>query len=490
MEKSDFRLSDEPSFSSLKEFVEYVNNKLKETNLLSQRVKFVADVVKVKPYNGTLYITVSQESEDGKKIELTVILWKTLVSSVLKYIGVKNFYDLEHKKWEFQGRLSFYNDRFQFSFWADSIAPQGESDILKRRQKIKEALQQQGLITTVLHELSELEPIRLVAVVTSKTAQGYFDFLSNLLVPENYRPVVHLYESSMQGASTAQEVIAALDRIEEFWITTQLKYDVVAIIRGGGGPSDLMFFDDYNLAVRIAKMNEHIPVLTGIGHEKDETVADYVAWRRFPTPTAVAKEISNQIKKYLDDMERHYREIKQMMMNTIDLTETKIQSGAFNVIKDSFNNSQVRALRDIREDAKFFVNSINVSELERKASIEFVGKISKNLDLKFTEIKEAADNVKGMVGKYLNSAIDNRYRELNIFENISASIDKRYVSLFNMTENVKSGWEAIGGPLNALSLGGALLTKDGELINSIKKLKRGDTIRISLIDGKSSAKII
>jgi len=485
--------SSEPIFSSLKEFVEYVNDRLRETNLLSQRFKFVADVVKVKPYNGTLYITVSQEADDGKKIELTVVLWKTRVKKVmndLSTLGIKSIYDLEHKKWEFQGYLSFYTDRFQFSFWADYIAPQGESDIVKRRQKIKEALERQGYITKIVHELSELEPIRFIAVITSKTAQGYFDFLSNLLLPDSYRPIVHLYESSMQGASTSQEVIAALDRLKDFCENYGFRYDVIAIIRGGGGPSDLMFFDDYELAVKIAQMNEYIPVLTGIGHEKDETVADYVAWRRFPTPTAVAKEISNQIKKYLDDMEKSYKELLQKISNIFEVTETKIHSGTFSIIRDAFNNSQMRLAKEIKESAKYFLNGIKINELEKVISTEFIGKVSKNLDLKFVELNESTVNARKVIAKYIDSTIETKIKETYAFQNLSSNVDKRLVSLFEFTDRVKAEWERIGGPLNALSFGGALITKNGNLINSIKGLHKGDNVKISLIDGKISAKII
>jgi len=123
----------------------------------------------------------------------------------------------------------------------------------------------------------------------------------------------------MQGASTSQEVIRAFDRITTFCKKSGVKYDVIVLIRGGGGPSDLMYFDDYELAKHIAKTNAYIPVLTGIGHEKDETIPDCVAWRRFPTPTAVAKEISNQIKTYLENVNRWYSEINQRMDSILNV---------------------------------------------------------------------------------------------------------------------------------------------------------------------------
>jgi exodeoxyribonuclease VII large subunit len=493
MENVGFQSSEPLNFETLRDFVEYVHSKLKETNILSQRYRFVADVVKVKPYNGALYITVSQEGTDGKKFELTVIVWKHLLKGIMSYLysfGVRDIYDLEHKKWEFQGRLSFYPDRFQFSFWADSIAPQGESDILKRRQRIREELRRQGLLMEVTHELSELEPIRLIAVITSKTAQGYFDFLSNLLVPDVYRPVIHLYESSMQGVSTAQEVIAALNRIELFCRTNNVRYDVIAIIRGGGGPSDLMFFDDLELAVRIAYMNKYIPVLTGIGHEKDETVADYVAWRRFPTPTAVAKEISNQLKGYIDDMEQSYRELSQRVSAVVGITEAKILSGIFNVLSDAFKNNVSISIRDIKEYARYLISKVSLSELESRISFDFVNNVSKKLDSKFSELEQLIANSLHAMSKDLSVNIERKTSELKSFENISAVMDKNYLSFYNRTEQMKMELESIGGPLKALAVGGALITKNGEIVNSVKQISSEDVIKINFVDGQVTSKVI
>src|SRR5690606_23062763 len=98
-------------FNTLHDFVEYIDAKIKETDLYRLRFKFTADVVKVKPYSGSVYIAVSQETLDGKKTEMTVIVWRNLAPAVMKNLlgfGIKDWNQLEHKKWEFQGKLSFY----------------------------------------------------------------------------------------------------------------------------------------------------------------------------------------------------------------------------------------------------------------------------------------------------------------------------------------------------------------------------------------------
>lgn len=489
----NLRQSDLLDFPTLREFVEYIHARLKETDILNQRYKFSADVVKVKPYNGSLYITVSQESPGNKKTELTVYVWQGVASSILKYLsafGVKSIYDLEHKKWEFQGKLSFYPDRFQFSFWADSIAPQGESDILKRRQKIKEDLLKQGLLMQEVHNLSELEPIKLIAVVTSRTAQGYFDFLSNLLVPDAYKPVIHLYESSMQGVSTAQEVTAALNRIVEFCSVSNKKYDVVVIIRGGGGPSDLMYFDDYELAVKVARMNDFIPVLTGIGHEKDETVIDYVAWRRFPTPTAVAKEISLQIKNYLDEVDNGYRELQQNILNVIRITENELQSNTYNTLRDTLRSNILRNAKNISDSAKNFTRLINLEAFEKKFSFDFTRSVSRNLNLKMSEMNQNIENSVSFFDSNLSLKLKDVTAKMELYGTLSANLDRIYLSLLDKVQSVKNELDNVAVSMVVLSMGGVLITKDGKLVKSKKETTAGETVRINFIDGRVDAKII
>lgn len=493
MENLSFRYSEtyQTEFQSLREFVEYIDLRLRETEILKLRFKFVADVVKTKPYNGSLYITVSQETADGKKTELTVIVWKNLASAILTTLGIKKLEELEHKKWIFQGKLSFYPERAQFSFWADSIAPQGESDILQRRQKIKELLKKEKLLMEEIHELSELEPIKRIAVITSKTAQGYFDFLSNLLVPDSIKPIVHLYESSMQGAATVQEVIKALDRIEQFCNENEnnIKYDVVVLIRGGGGPSDLMYFDDYELAKRIAKMNNFIPVLTGIGHEKDETIPDFVAWKRFPTPTAVAKEISNQLKNYLDSVERSQKEFNQIMESKIDVINARLGKDTYKTLADTFERI-VKSQKDkIKDLGNVLYNSFSLKKYEKSLSHEFLSLISSKVNSKISDLQKIIESSKETLSKTTDMKLQAKTQVIEKHQNISEIVEKRYVNALNLLEKMREDLIKTGGPLSSLTFGGALITKSGQLISRKAQLSEGEIIDVHFLDGKISAKI-
>ncbi|MGC8901887.1 MAG: exodeoxyribonuclease VII large subunit [Fervidobacterium sp.] len=491
MENTQYQYEEySPRFESLRLFLDHINKEIKDkTELLERRYKFVADVVKVKPYNGSLYITVSQETPDGKKSELTVIIRKDLTNKILRTLNLHSEYDLEHKKWEFQGKLSFYIDRAQFSFWADSIVPQGESDILQRRQLIKERLKEEGLLTEVTHSLEELDPIKYIAVITSKTAQGYFDFLSNLLVPDNMRPTVHLYESSMQGAATAEEVINALDKIELFCKEYMIKYDLVVIIRGGGGPSDLMYFDDYNLALRIAKMNKFIPVVTGIGHEKDETIPDYVAWKRFPTPTAVAKEIANQLKTYLEKVERIVVDFSQYMNKCIDIIDTKLGENTHKTLSQLLKG-KVKILYDVLVDsANILYRFSSLKSYEKVLSTDFIKGISEIIEKSFFESSRVTLENYRIINDRLKLELTTLNQRLDKYNKVSELFDREISKSLSTIDDKHGEFVKIGGPLSALSFGGAVITKDGTLINSVKDITLGDKITVNFTDGKAQALI-
>ena len=160
-------------------------------------------------------------------------------------------------------------------------------DLAKRRREILQQLEKDG----ILHDNQSLPLPRLlrrIAVISSATAAGYGDFCHQL--EENdygFRFDVQLFPAVMQGEQVPESIIAALEEISSSGeVGRGLPFDLVVIIRGGGASSDLSDFDSYELAACIALYP--LPVLTGIGHERDETVLDYVAHTRVKTPTAAA----------------------------------------------------------------------------------------------------------------------------------------------------------------------------------------------------------
>ena len=156
-------------------------------------------------------------------------------------------------------------------------------DLAKRRREILMQLEKDG----ILHDNQSLPLPRLlrrIAVISSSTAAGYGDFCNQLEQNDyGFHFDVKLFPAVMQGEQVSASIISAL---EEVLASPDHYFDLVVIIRGGGASSDLSDFDNYELAACIALYP--LPVLTGIGHERDETVLDYVAHTRVKTPTAAA----------------------------------------------------------------------------------------------------------------------------------------------------------------------------------------------------------
>ena len=159
-------------------------------------------------------------------------------------------------------------------------------DMERRKQLCIEQLQREGVWDLNRTQQMPLV-VQRVAVISSATAAGYQDFM-NELKRSAYRIKTELFEATMQGESCDESIVAALyaiaDRAEEF--------DAVAIIRGGGSTSDLECYNSYHLAFAVTQMP--LPILTGIGHDKDTSVTDMVAHLRLKTPTAVAQWIDQR----------------------------------------------------------------------------------------------------------------------------------------------------------------------------------------------------
>lgn len=158
-------------------------------------------------------------------------------------------------------------------------------DLTRKRQEIINRLQDEGVFELNKELELPLVPQR-IAVISSETAAGYGDFVNQLSDNDyGYAFNIRLFKAYMQGEGAQQSIIDALDRI----FAEIHNFDVVAIMRGGGSQADLDCFNAYWLCYHITQFP--IPILTGIGHDRDQTIADLVAHSSLKTPTAVAEFI-------------------------------------------------------------------------------------------------------------------------------------------------------------------------------------------------------
>ncbi len=188
-----------------------------------------------------------------------------------------------------------------------------------KKDEILQALKEQG-IAELQHELPLPLFCQNIAVISSSTAAGYGDFCDQLKNNEfGLTFNIKLFEAIMQGESSAPSIIDALGRIFD---DTSTNYDAVVIIRGGGATSDLACFDDQALAEVVAQFP--IPIITGIGHERDECVLDLIACVRQKTPTAVAAFLIEQLAGVLARVEEAKRTIEQESSHLLERHKQRV----------------------------------------------------------------------------------------------------------------------------------------------------------------------
>lgn len=179
-----------------------------------------------------------------------------------------------------------YSPQYGLTVVINDINPEFTlGDMERQRQEILNRLTQEGIIGQ--NKTLPVSPVlQRIAIVSAAGAAGYGDFMKQL-TDNKYGVCFYpcLFQATMQGVKTVPTVLAALDKVEQ----NQHLFDCVVIIRGGGGTEELNSFDNYDLARRVATFP--LPVIVGIGHERDITVLDYVAGIRVKTPTAAAEHI-------------------------------------------------------------------------------------------------------------------------------------------------------------------------------------------------------
>ncbi len=192
-------------------------------------------------------------------------------------------------------------------------------DMARRRKEILEQLARDGVIG--LNKELEIPALpHRIAVISSATAAGWGDFRNQL--DSNiygFRFYVKLFPALMQGDDVERSVVSALNAVA----ARRDDFDLVVIIRGGGAVSELSCFDSYNLAFNIA--NFPLPVITGIGHERDDTVADVVAHTKVKTPTAAAEFIINRVFDTASELENLTRRMSDAITGRMNAENVRIE---------------------------------------------------------------------------------------------------------------------------------------------------------------------
>jgi len=335
-------------------------------------------------------------------------------------------------------------------------------DIERQKKEILDKLENDGVIEMNKDLDLPLVP-KNIAIISSETAAGYEDFLTQL--HENKHSFVYhtkLFTAYMQGDNVEESIISALDRIYEY---SEL-FDLVVIIRGGGSKIELGAFDNYNIAYYITQFP--LPVITGIGHERDISICDIVAHTSVKTPTAVAEfilEKSEDLMYYLNQLSEDFKYGAEQVITN--------QKTILNELINEFRSSSSKII----DNSNY---KLNLIKSEFKASVKQL--ISEeNADLNTLKIRTRFA---------AKSAIDNQQNYLIRKKNRLRDACNSFISNSKHKIDIAELTAKEYNPDSILAKGYTYITKNGKFVKDLSVLNNGEVIVNHSVNDVIKSKVI
>ena len=274
-----------------KEFIDLFEfqSRLKEgvELLFPKRIWLKAEISAIKARNGGhCYLELSQSNENGLIAKASAAIWSSRYRFIAPYFESVTGSPLQEGMSILVEVQPSYSQLYGFTLVINDIDPEFSLGLQEmERQQTIERLQKEGLMDLQKELPFPYLPYRF-AVISAEDAAGYRDFVRHIAEnPYGFKIELDLFPAAMQGKDCPGSIVAALDAV----LDSQMEYDAVLILRGGGSKLDLACYDDYQMAAVIAQYP--LPVLTAVGHDQDFHVCDMVAYEYLKTPTALADYI-------------------------------------------------------------------------------------------------------------------------------------------------------------------------------------------------------
>ena len=334
-------------------------------------------------------------------------------------------------------------------------------DMVRKRQEILNRLRIEGLLTRN-KELAVPLLLQRIAVISSSTAAGYGDFCRQLTDnPYQLSFCYELFETTMQGDRTEASVLAAFSRIAQ----RRNDFDIVVIIRGGGAANDLSSFETYPIAATVAAFP--LPVITGIGHERDNIVLDEVACFRVKTPTAAAELLIANQKTRMDEL----------------------------VALASYFGRRVPHILQTHKETLYYLSSsvtrrvpqhINMQrEMLHEYTAYLERRIPQVLYMHKDTLRQLSEKlIYGLPQRLKTSGDHLNQLQLRLHTHVQRQLHTAHHRLELLEQQTQHS-----DPKKLLQRGYSMLLKDGKIITSVKQLKNGDTLQTQLKDGQLIATV-
>jgi len=425
----------------------------------------VAEISEIKEnYSGHCYLELVEKDPDEVNIRARIraVIWNS------RFGFLKSFFeDLTGEslhsgiKILVKARIE-YHEIYGLSLVITDVDPSYTvGELAVKRQQILKKLEEEGVINMNKELEFPFLPQR-IAVISSANAAGYTDFLKHLSNnPFGFGFHVRLFETPMQGPDTEPGVLSALYRIAE----EASSFDVVAIIRGGGSQTDLRWFDNYNIAFHITQFP--LPVITGIGHEKDMSVTDLVARKSLKTPTAVADFLIEGMKAAEEHITNLSNGIIEISGQILEKNAQRLESFRIKLVPlariliSELKEQLSGAIIELINTGKGFILKAGMLPAGHKTRI--ITASGSMLALHTSEMAKRKENLANASGMLL----ENMRRKTEVAENSLKMLD----------------------PQNVLKRGYTITSLNGNILRSVALIKANDLISTRFSDGSVESRV-
>ncbi len=425
---------------------------------LSEEYWITAEIAQINCHfsSGHCYLDLVEKQEDATIAKMRATIWASNFRQISSNFRTLTGQDIQTDMKILMLARVTYHEIHGLSLNIRDIDPRYTiGEMALKRKQIIERLTKEGIID-INRQLELLPVIQKIAVISSLTAAGYGDFLSMLdNNPYGYKFSYTLIHAYMQGEKAEESILSALRKCKRY----KKHFDAAVIIRGGGSTVDLHYFDSYPIAKMIAL--SPIPVFTGIGHERDETVADRVANMRLITPTAVAEFLISRAKQFEDNIEalRH-----RLIIRT-------------NTLIDREKHALKSLAEGLSRYSKHYLTAISYS-LRNNISLLYSHAL--------TVLRSPAVSLKAYEGRLKGAGdmmIRNNYQKLKDFIKIlHVHPGHTFKMQSKNLENYESAIKHLD-PLNVLKRGYSTTYLNGKALKDITIVKKADIIDTRLYNG-------
>lgn len=360
-----------------------------------------------------------------------------------------------------KAQVTLYEARGEYQLIVDHIEDAGVGELKRRYEQLKNQLDKEGLFAQSRKKPLPRQP-RHIGIITSPSGAAIRDALSVIRRRAPHIPVT-IFPTMVQGEQAAEQIRHCLEQLKKHG-----DCDIVLMIRGGGSLEDMWCFNDEALARDIAEFP--IPVVTGIGHEIDFTIADFVADFRAPTPSVAAETITPDSYELMQTIDESIsRLVLHMQLRLARNNEQLSQLGR-----------NLNALHPRRQFEQF--------KLRLKFATERLIGYQRNRISQYKTDLLSCQNIFFQNNPLLT--VKQLQQNLENLSNRNTQAVKQSLLLARHNLALQAKTLDTLSPLKTLSRGFATLEKDGKLVTSVKRLNTGDEVGITLRDGKKQASIL